>query len=251
MFNSPTSLGWPISLPAKGYVRSSKDDRSLLYGPQVLLASFHRMFLGVRSQTIARFCSRFSWYCFSASDPKRSPNLFSWFICFVLGFVFLSVRKFTTKLSDDTCGFNIPSTTFLHPFKQTTLQNSSPRSKLGTAQPISCPFSSSPRMSLVVLRPSRCGRKPRLRPLTPIPLPRVLQQCVCLPSSDLSLVHANLALGDPPLAGALEPRKIHSVLYAKQGDLWRRIANTRWPLHCSSPGLDFSGERALAGQVRM
>ncbi|KAF8433230.1 hypothetical protein L210DRAFT_3556732 [Boletus edulis BED1] len=34
-------------------------------------------------------------------------------------------------------------------------------------------------------------------------------------------------------------------------DLWRRIANTRWPLHRSSPGLDFSGERALAGQVRM
>ncbi|KAF8438621.1 hypothetical protein L210DRAFT_3544669, partial [Boletus edulis BED1] len=65
------------------------------------------------------------------------------------------------------------------------------------------------------------------------------------------LVHANLALGDPPLACGLEPRKIHSVLYAKQGDLWRRIANTRWPLHCSSPGLDFSGERALAGQVRI
>ncbi|KAF8450997.1 hypothetical protein L210DRAFT_3521941 [Boletus edulis BED1] len=35
-------------------------------------------------------------------------------------------RKFTTKLSDDTCGFSIPSTTFAHPFKQTTLQTSSP-----------------------------------------------------------------------------------------------------------------------------
>ncbi|KAF8130744.1 hypothetical protein EV363DRAFT_1166433 [Boletus edulis] len=37
--------------------------------------------------------------------------------------IVVSVRKFMTKLSDDTCGFNIPSTTFAHPFKQTTHQN--------------------------------------------------------------------------------------------------------------------------------
>ncbi|KAF8439321.1 hypothetical protein L210DRAFT_949070 [Boletus edulis BED1] len=40
--------------------------------------------------------------------------------------IVVSVRKFTTKLSEDTCGFNIPSTTFAYPFKQTTLQTSSP-----------------------------------------------------------------------------------------------------------------------------
>ncbi|KAF8436824.1 hypothetical protein L210DRAFT_941314, partial [Boletus edulis BED1] len=76
--------------------------------------------------------------------------------------------------------------------------------------------------------------------------------CVRLPSSDLGLVHANLALGDPPLSLPLDSNlgKSTPSSMPNKGDLWRRIANTRWPLHRSSPGLDFSGERALAGQVR-
>ncbi|KAF8451095.1 hypothetical protein L210DRAFT_945565, partial [Boletus edulis BED1] len=75
--------------------------------------------------------------------------------------------------------------------------------------------------------------------------------CVRLPSSDLGLVHANLALGDPPFAFGLESRKVRSALFlSNKGDLRRRTANTWWPSHHSSPGLDFSRERALAGQVR-
>ncbi|KAF8436835.1 hypothetical protein L210DRAFT_3647644 [Boletus edulis BED1] len=171
--------------------------------------------------------------------PRRHPF-------FVLNlFALVSVRKFTTKLSDDTCGFNIPSTTFAHPFKQATLQTSSPRSELGTAQPllvlspdVSCrftPISMWPETSIASVDPNPSSRS-------------AVAVYVRLPSSDLGLVHANLALGDPPLSLPLDSNlgKSTPSSMPNQGDLWRRIANTRWPSHRSSPGLDFSGERALA-----
>ena len=84
-------------------------------------------------------------------------------------------------------------------------------------------------MSPAVSRPFRCGWKPHLRPLTPIPLPGVVQQCVRLSNSDLGLVHANLSLGHLRLPFGLEPRHVRrSPLSANRRG---SPADTRWREH--------------------
>ena len=78
--------------------------------------------------------------------------------------------------------------------------------------------------------------------------------CVRLPGLDLGLVHANLALGYPPLASAfgLEPRKVRrSPLSAKRKGPLAACSRLTVALALSFAVVGLLGQRALAGHVRM
>ncbi|KAN0097934.1 hypothetical protein V8E55_002380 [Tylopilus felleus] len=134
--------------PTVAHVRSHRDSHSLLHGSRIPCLVFE-----VPGSPVYPECRGYPLhltYCYSFARFRYffwsllylvsvSVSCFvSWLVaylhqfqyCFPFGFgigiSIVSVRKFTTKLSDDPCGLNIPSTTYAHSFKQTTLQTSSP-----------------------------------------------------------------------------------------------------------------------------
>ncbi|KAN0097927.1 hypothetical protein V8E55_002373 [Tylopilus felleus] len=135
--------------PTVAHVRSHRDSPLLLLTSSLrYLARQYTRGVGVTPYTSSsNYCqsfARFRYFFFLGlvciwSQSRFLVSSLGWLVVYLhqfqycfpfgsfgIGISIVSVRKFTTKLSDDPCGLVIHSTTFAHPFKQTTLQTSSP-----------------------------------------------------------------------------------------------------------------------------